>query len=429
MSRAAYVEAGPSLKHTLDELKAFDSKIFASSAVQGMLEAEGVRCQKLNNRLAVIRLREFGFKEIHLFGGDMSNAEGEGVRVAFDDGVYWTTPEQAQHAQEIVSACMDLTAKGVRIVPHGDGMCQAMIRATMRVVQERPLTAVYDMQVSPPTYEVFSFLAEAEKYRSQNGFACIDVVFAPGPIHGFRDDGLPPSPEERAAMLHRICVGGTRLLTTVRNVHVMKQRAHLTGDFFPPDWTNDRPRFHYGPRFQKNGHPCLEATPSAREAIRRRFGGPYTTITLREAEYWPARNSNRAAWYALARELQWMGMPAVIVPDTYGAGLQGHQNLPQASWDVDLRLALYEGAALNLGVVNGPMVLCMFAAKRPPYIIFQKPDETSPGTQESFMMAQGFKPGDAYTPNGWALWEDDTPENVLRAAKNWFEMKKEVSMA
>jgi hypothetical protein len=230
-------------------------------------------------------------------------------------------------------------------------------------------------------------------------------------------------------MLHRICVSGARLLPTVRNVHVMSKRSHIEGDVFPPDWTNDRPRFHYGPRFQKNAPACLEATKAARDEIAMRFKQPYTTITLREADYWPKRNSDRAAWERAARWLQDEGMPAVVVPDTHGSGLHGCTEFSPAAWDVDLRLALYEGATLNLGVVNGPMVLCMFAKRRPPYLMFQKPDEDSPGTQEKFMAAQGYKPGDGYTDNGWTLWETDTPENVMRAVGEWFETKKEVRMA
>lgn len=430
MKPAAFVSDGPSLEETLDELRTLNAKVFAMPAAVPMLVQAGILCQTLGDPMGVRRLREFGHKEIHLFGFDLCVPEGDGARVAFENEVYYTTQERATHAQMLVAACLDIAAKGVTITAHGKGMFQAMLRSVLRDMQERVLTAVYDMQVSPPTYEVFSFLAEAEKYREAKGYTCIDVVFAPGPMHGFRDDGLPPSTSERASMLHRICVSGARLLPSVRNIHVMTKRAQLAGEFFPPEWTNERPRFHYGPRFQKNGHACLEATRAARDEIALRYKQPYVTITLREADYWPKRNSNRAAWERVSRWLQWEGMTPIIIPDTHGRGLVGWEEFSPAAWDVDLRLALYEGAVLNLGVVNGPMVLCMFAKCRPPYLLFQKPDEESPGTQEAFMLAQGIKPGDGYTPNGWTVWENDTPDNVMRSVQDWFSIKakKEVSM-
>lgn len=428
MKPAAFVADGRSLEKTMGELRALNAKVFAVAGVEKQLEDAGIRCQVLANPLGISRLLEFGHKEIHVFGLDLCNVK-DGHRICFENVVYFTTEEQAQYANSFVMTCLSLADKGATIIPHGDGLTHAILRSVLRSKSERVLTAVYDLQVSPPTYEVFTFLAEAERHRAANGYDSIDLVFAPGPMHGFRDDWLPPSPAERAAMLHRICVAGARLLPSVRNVHVMKQRAHLQGEFFPTDWTNDRPRFLYGPSFQKNGHACLEATQAARDEIARRYHQPYATITLREAEYWPNRNSTRDAWQCAATFLQNEGVPPVIIPDTHGQGLDGFENFTPAAWDIDLRLALYEGATLNLGVANGPMALCMFGKKWPPYLIFQKPDESS-ATPEAFMRSNGIAHGEPWTPNGWTVWEDDTPDNVMRELRKWFDSKAtEVRMA
>lgn len=422
MKPAAFVSDGASLASDLPALKALDAKVFATPKAAEILELAGIPAQVLGDPFGVNRIFSFGHKTIHLFGFDLSSDGG--TRVCFESRVFYTTPDQAAHAQMLLRACLELMGRGATICVHGGGMFQHMAIAVMRQAQERVLKAVYDMQVCPPTYEFFSFLSQAEKYRAENGFTCIDMTFFPGPMYGFRDDGLPPGPAERQSMLHRICVSGARLLPTVRNTHVMQARAHVDGDVFPPDWTNDRPRFLYGPKFQKNGYRCLVSTQAARDEINRRFSKPYTTITLREAEYWPNRNSDLAAWSRAARALQYRGTPAIIVPDTHGRGINGQESFEPASWDVDLRLALYESAVLNLGVMNGPMVLPMFAVEPAPYLIFQKPDETSPGTQEAFMQAQGIRPGDHYTDNGWTLWEQDTPENVERAVQSWFKQEK-----
>lgn len=430
MKPAAFVNDGDSLASSMEELRAFDGKVFATPRAAVFLDDAGVRYQPLGDPLGVARIYSFGHKEIHLFGFDLSGPEGAGQRVCFENRVFFTTPDQATHAQMLMQAVSELLGRGATIGVHGDGMFPHMARCVTRDMGERVLTAVYDMQVSPPTYEFFTFLAEAERYRVARGFTCIDVVFAPGPMHGFRDDGLPPSLAERQSMLHRICVSGARLLQSVRNVYVQTKRTHIDGEVFPPDWTNERPRFHYGPRFQKNGHRCLAATQAARDEINRRFTRPYSTITLREAEYWPARNSNRVAWDRAARWLQREGMPPIVVADTHGRSLPGFENFSAASWDVDLRLALYEGAQLNLGVANGPMALLHLAAEKCPYILFQKPDESS-ATPQAFIDAQGIKHGEPWSEHGWTQWEDDTPDNVMRVLQDWFWnfVSKEVRMA
>lgn len=424
MKAAAFVADGLSLEASLPELKKFAGKVFATPKAVPILEEAGVRAQPLGDPMGVTRIYDFGHREIHLYGFDLCHKDGEGSRVAFEDRVFYITPDQAQHAPMLLSACAALMEKGASIGVHGEGMFPHMARCLMRDMQERVLTAVYDLTVAPPTYEFFSFLAEAERYRMARGFTKIDVVFAPGPIHGFRDDGLPPAPPERVSMLHRICVAGARLLPTVRNVHVMKKRSHLQGEFFPADWTNDRPRFHYGPRFQKFGLQCLEATAAARDEVARRFMQPYATITLREADYWPGRNSDFRAWEGAARELRFAGIQPVIVPDTHGSTrITGQDHFEPAAWDVDLRLALYEGAEMNFGVQNGPMALLMLAKEKPRYTIFQKPDEES-ATPAAFLEAQGLKEGDQWSDNGRTIWTMDSPEAVREAVREFVKLKE-----
>jgi hypothetical protein len=420
---AAFVSDGPSLAGQMSVLKALEAKVFATPKALPILEAEGIRAQPMGDPIGITRIFNFGHKTIHLFGFDLCSAVEEGTRICFDSRIFYTTPDQAMHAQMMIRAAMELRAKGASICVHGDGMLQSMASSVMRKSQERVLNAVYDMQVCPPTYEFFSFLSQAEKYRAENGFTSIDVLFFPGPMHGFRDDGLPPSAPERQSMLHRICVSGSRLLPTVRNVHVMQARSHVEGEVFPPDWSNDRPRYLYGPKYQKNGHRCLAATQAARDEINLRFTQPYATITLRQAEYWPNRNSDLKSWDRVARELRARGIAVVVVPDTHGKGLQGCEEFTPAAWDIDLRLALYESAVLNLGVANGPMALLHLAVEECPYIVFQQPAEDS-ATHQSFLDEQGIRNGDQWSENGWTVWEKDEPENVMRALAEWFKKEK-----
>jgi hypothetical protein len=419
LKKAAFVSNGPSL--SLDELREFDGKIFAMPVACKILEDAGIACQSLGDPLGVRRIYDFGHRDIHLYGFDLC---GEGTRICFDNEVYLTTQDQAQHANALLETCLALMQKGATIGVHGNGMFQHMAKNVIAKSQERILTAIYDLQVCPPTYEFFSFISQAEKFRADRGFTAMDVIFLPGPMHGFRDDGLPPSISERRSMLHRICVSGARLVPSVRNVFVMKDRTHIEGDVFPPDWTNEKPRFLYGPQYQKDGHRCLTATQAARDEISHRFDKPFATITLREAEYWPNRNSNREAWERTAREISYRGIVPICIPDTHGRRLRDCKAFEPAAWDIDLRMALYEGAVLNLGVITGPMSILMLAAKPCPYIVFQKPDEESPGTQKEFMAAQGIIEGDNWSENGWTVWGQDDPESIVGALSRWFEKRR-----
>lgn len=286
----------------------------------------------------------------------------------------------------------------------------------------RSLTAIYDLWTSPPTYDFFTFLVEAERWRRDKKYDCIDLAIMPGPVNGFRQDNLPPDVEERRGMLQRVVVAGARLLPSIRNIFIILDRVRFEErDIFPPDWRNLAPVSCYGACFQINGLQCLRATDGARTEIASRFKQPYATITLREAAYWPDRNSNKEAWDEAARVLLGRGIVPVVVPDTHGTGLQSGLTFDTAAWDIDLRLALYEGAVLNLGVATGPMSLNLLAEKRPPYIMLNiLSDDGAPAHKEEFLASHGLKMGDHFSANGWTIWEKDSAENIIRQLEAWF---------
>lgn len=289
--------------------------------------------------------------------------------------------------------------------------------------EPKALVAVYDLWTSPPTYDFFTFLVEAERYRRTQKYDCIDLAFLPGPNEGFREDGLPPPAEERRGMLHRVCVGGARLLPSVRNVLVLKQRVWLDEqNIFPPDWKNMAPVSCYGVCFQVNGLQCLRATDGARAEVAKRYPGKYATITLRHADYWPARNSNDAAWDDAALWLVGKGIQPVIVPDTHGHSIGKWETCDAAAWDIDLRLALYERALVNAGTTTGPFVLCMLSEMRAPYIMLNViSSDDAPAHKEDFLAAHGLKVGDNYSENGITVWKKDSAENIIEALSQWFE--------
>lgn len=358
---------------------------------------------------------QLGYRSIHLFGFDSSYRGDDGhaydqpenygedlIDVFCAGKKYRCARWMIRQVEEFKGVAQQLVDLGCEITVSGSGFLQSTFAEMLKTV----LTAVYDLAVSPPTYDFLSFLCAAEKARIEGGHAHLDVVFMPGPVNGFREDNLPPSPEARAGMLHRICVSACRLLPSVRNVWVCRQRSALEGAIFPEGWTVLTPVSHYGGQVIKDGLRALKATASAREAIRKRYNSAYVTITLRNSSYWPSRNSDSLQWAMAAEQFKKLGYGVVMVYDA-----ETHLHAP--SWDIDLRLALYEGAACNLLTCNGPAALLILSEC--PYLLFKMLDPECPSTTVEFYERQGIKVGDQFGPNGRTIWQDDNADTIIEA--------------
>lgn len=356
-----------------------------------------------------------GFRNIILYGYDSSYEGLEGhayvqpenngepvVDVWFDGKKYVCAPWMIVQTEEFKGVLRQLVDLDCSVSVAGDGF----LPATFRDMMKTTMTAVYDLSLSPPTYDFLSFLLEAERERIKRGHTHIDVVFIPGPKGGFRDDTLAPSQAAREGMLHRVCVSACRLLPSIRNVTVRKDRQDVSGDIFPAKWTPLTPRARYGNHYMVNAHPILRATQSAKEFVASQSLGKYVTITIRNAEYWPDRNSNIAEWKIVAKALEAKGFNVLWIDDCANSS-------SVFSWDLDFRLAAYEGAACNLGITNGPMELLRLS--NAPYLWFRVVTETVLFTTIAYWENCGFKKGSQLSKNGITIWEDDTADVILKA--------------
>lgn len=374
-----------------------------------------------------------GHNLMHLFGYDSSHREGKShayrqdmnardelLEVVAGGKAFVASLAMASQARAFPEAAQQLTELGCTIHVHGDGLLPAIAKMTEEMQAVKPLTAIYDLSIGPGTFEFFPFLCEAERYRKEFGFTCIDMLFVPGHCQGHREDNIRLIGKEALdGMLQRICVNGARLLPSVRNIHFYQEKPEkVEGELFPPMWGPERPVGLYGPEHFVNGERALTATPAAKAWQRKRYAKPYVTITMREAAYWLGRNSNLKNWLIAAEHLEEHGYDVVFVPDADGHVVDGFHNCTEASQDIDLRMALYEGAALNLGVSNGPMALCYLSNAK--YIVFKMlPEDGSPITR-AFYNARGMEVGAQWGPNGKVVWEADSVENILRELDSFF---------
>lgn len=278
------------------------------------------------------------------------------------------------------------------------------------------LTACYDLARSPPTYDFVSFLLFVECERRRRGIDQVKVVFLPGPDGGFRRDRLwPHSVKERDALLRDLVMPMCGLLPGC----VGATRAEIHPDSGPSIGSGEA---HYGLKVfvdaMREIGPILRA-PSIMPRER------LVTITLRECEHWPERNSNIKEWVVAAHTIKDMGFEVVFVRDTLHADKPiGDLCIdPAASRDVFVRAALYSQAYCNLSVSNGPAWLAM--ALGVPLIMFRPVDDKSGNrcARSEYFQSCGIPRGGQVPGAGpmqklvWA--PDDCDQIVMAFEKIW----------
>lgn len=357
-----------------------------------------------------------GHRLLHLYGYDSSFAAGRGqhayaqarteqeareMTVSVGGAEFTTTPVLLAQAQGFNRLAHALVEQGAEIAVHGDGLLPAVARAMM--IEPGPLDLTYDLSTHPVTWDFLQWLVNAEMHRKRYGYERLRVKFE-GTFRREVAAGITVRDQKR--MLEGIvrpllrCVG-----------------AEEGGDGGPIV-------FPYTLWPAAEAYAAQEHLPTlvpseAATAWAERWRG-YVTITLREADYWPNRNSDLAAWLEFARLIH----KVVFVRDTAKAdqplidGPFTFETCPEASEDADKRLALYRAAKINLFVGNGPMML---AALSPdiPYIAFIKPDPDYPCYQgDWYRQFHGIAYGEQWP---WAgrnqrmIFAADSFDNIVRA--------------
>gem|GEM_PF-1331622 len=306
------------------------------------------------------------------------------------------------------------------------------------------LTAFYDLKVAPVTFDFLWFLVSADALRREMDLASTHVVIVPGPHEGLRREEpiyeKTVDLEARRWRIHNVLIGAAPLLPSCSSLSILGARDEAA---FLRNRIGHRvyPRL-YEPALPVSPHPsdCLD--------IARRHSGPIgvlratvqglryvdrwlsvrskgrrvLTVTLRDYEFGRDRSSNTHAWVEFCRGLDESIYFPVFVPDTEKSleypspQLSGFSHFTETSWNVGLRMALYERAWLNLGVNNGPMGLC-WLNDRTRYLTFKMVTPTVPQATRKALVGLGFEPDQSLpfaTPLQRWVFEDDTLEVIAR---------------
>lgn len=309
----------------------------------------------------------------------------------------------------------------------------------MAAAPER-LTAFYDFEVSPPTFDFSDFLALAELARRRHGAKALHVIVVPTKGGGFRNDDSVFDEADKRWRLYNILIPSCALLPRFAGLTVCQSRTHaeeleksLSGPVFPDDYSTARPRADFmlsgivAAAVQGKDIPKFRATQQAtaylKQWLRQCANGRRTvSITLREATHQPARNSNLSAWTDFARRLDPDRYITVFVRDTERAfdpvppALQDFLICPFAPVNLDLRIALYEQCWLNMMVPNGPGVIC-WLDEHVRLLMFKMLCEESNNASSLYVASQGLRIGGQApfaTPFQRMVWEPDSLEVIER---------------
>lgn len=153
----------------------------------------------------------------------------------------------------------------------------------------------------------------------------------------------------------------------------------------------------------------------------------FITITLRKRLRDPSRDSNFSDWIKFASWMSTRGIEVVFIPDSESAmdpspELSRFHVFTPASWNIGLRLAIYDIALVNMGVNNGPMAL-LNLTRDSSYIQFRPNSDSSIGNFRHYQNSLGLNVNDPRLPSATkkqlTVWGTDDLPGMKSAFNRW----------
>lgn len=310
--------------------------------------------------------------------------------------------------------------------------------------EDRPahsvLTAFYDLSVSPTGFDSVVFLALAELARLRRGCDVFHVVFVPASGGFWANESYDTG--YKAWRLHHLLLPLATLFPTCRGITLCATRDEAAAlcrkagkHVFPEGYSAAAPpaeayQLAHFVAAMTNGdrwtgwQPPAAATAFIDQWLAPRAGGrKVVTITLREARYNTAHNSNRQAWAEFARGLDRTKYFPVFLRDTEAVldpppeELHDCTVFGEPSFNVALRAALYLKAHLNLLTSGGPMCLAWLHPDCAT-LVFRLLDPSDYRATPAVLAASGFEPGRQprfLSPRHRIVWSGDDLESIKTA--------------
>lgn len=313
------------------------------------------------------------------------------------------------------------------------------------------LYAFYDRAVSPDGFDIVLFLYLAELERLKRGYDAIHVVIVPKQdasfvrhgealVYGSGHAGQTRDAAASTWYERNVLIPCCWLMPSCGKVSLLGSReeagtlfGNVGGRIFPEGYAHTAPRENYAwSRIvravdEAKTLPSFRATPAACEHLKpwleRQAGGkPVVSITFRESLYQQDRNGNADAWIRFARTISADGFFPVFIRDTGVALEEPAAELAEfcifreGSWNLELRMALYELAYLNMFTGGGPSILAHYN-RTVPLVRFQVMREGVFECSRQHLEADGLtygRPLPGATPFQITVWGEERYERMVR---------------
>jgi len=244
------------------------------------------------------------------------------------------------------------------------------------------LCAIYDLGVFPTSFDLALFLLAAQGEALEVGCLRVRLLLVDGDHQGVRFEGdeyeilYPPAMRNWKVshiiqVLPRLCplVERTVAIVPREELELYLERypkVMLCDDYdgvYLRAWRAlDRFRDQLGFRATPAAHHYLQNWLASEKPDPDK---PLVCLTLRESRWSADRNTDLSVWAEMVRLLRKEGYWPVVVPDTEmifnerGPEWQSASFCIPAALDLELRMALYEEAYLNLFTNGGPAFLAI----------------------------------------------------------------------
>jgi hypothetical protein len=267
---------------------------------------------------------------------------------------------------------------------------------------------IYDLDRCPPTFDALSAAMRFERLRIECGAESFAIDVLPGRDRGFAGNELwPHDHAERIRLRDHVGLPILRMNPRCERATLRERRSGDPAPEYICGFSEFVAAYRAGIR------PLRPSTDLAHDPA-------LVTITLRECQHWPQRNSRIDAWLLAARILAREGWRVVIVRDTARAGdalLAPFASDIDAAFSLEARATLYRSAFCNIFVNNGPAWLA-FALDAPAVVLKLTTEGAGRSHGADHWRRIGVRPGEQLpgAPSYQRLfWRDDRAEDIVRA--------------
>jgi len=280
--------------------------------------------------------------------------------------------------------------------------------------------AFYDFSVAPYSFDFATFLVAAKANE------CDHLVFVPG----HREYQKLNKMQQELRFLHLmlpLLYGQTQISDFTICKDRDEAKALWTANCYPNGYTVDSPiEGHLLRHVTQN--PRLVPFKAVEDGIKyvdeKLNGRKPIVITIRQTMR-PLRNSNIDAWIEFANDAKSQGFDVVFVPDTDNLEQDfGFESWPAAAAHIDIRMALYERALVNMGVGNGPMMLPFLSGL--PLLMLKPIVEEHVESSARYWLSQNIAPGSQpswFNKAQRIIWQDDSAKHIKEAFNQWLDVQ------